>query len=128
MPCDKSKYPKDWKEIRAQILDREGHKCKWCGTLNYSVVAKVNGERIRVLSATNYNDARAEAVRFGFNAIVTVLTIAHIDNPDPMDCRPENLAALCQRCHNRHDAPMRAANRKAKREAAIAHLPEANHG
>ena len=26
----------------------------------------------------------------------------------PEDVRPQNLAALCQRCHNRHDAKSRA--------------------
>lgn len=49
--------------------------------------------------------------------VVIVLTIAHVSNPDPMDCREENLAALCQRCHNRHDVPMRRANSKQTRVA-----------
>lgn len=42
-----------------------------------------------------------------------VLTIAHLDhnpaNNGTAGCRP-NLAALCQRCHNRHDGPHRRAN------------------
>lgn len=36
--------------------------------------------------------------------VKTVLTIAHLHNPDPQDCRDENLAAYCQRCHLHHDA------------------------
>ena len=42
-----------------------------------------------------------------------MLTIAHLGTPhtdgragdkhDKMDCRDENLAALCQRCHLRYD-------------------------
>lgn len=31
-----------------------------------------------------------------------VLTVAHL-NHTPEDCRPENLKAMCQRCHLRYD-------------------------
>lgn len=41
-----------------------------------------------------------------------VLTVAHILNDAPEDVRPQNLAALCQRCHNRHDAKSRANGRR----------------
>lgn len=34
--------------------------------------------------------------------IEIVLTIAHL-NHQPEDCRPENLKAMCQRCHLRYD-------------------------
>jgi len=34
--------------------------------------------------------------------IVIVLTTAHL-NHDPTDCRPENLAAMCQRHHLQYD-------------------------
>ena len=40
--------------------------------------------------------------------ILIVLTVAHL-NHEPEDCREENLAALCQRCHNRHDGKSRRA-------------------
>lgn len=62
----------------------------------------------------------------GFNYVQIVLTIAHLSDPDPMNCEDENLAALCQRCHNRHDQPMRQANaketRKAKKQAATGQI------
>ena len=45
-----------------------------------------------------------------------MLTIAHLHDPDPMNCEDENLAALCQKCHNAHDKPMRLANSKETRE------------
>ena len=31
-----------------------------------------------------------------------ILTVAHL-NHQPEDCRPENLKAMCQRCHLRYD-------------------------
>lgn len=40
-----------------------------------------------------------------------ILTIAHL-NHEPEDCRPENLRALCQRCHNQYDAKHRVETRK----------------
>lgn len=39
----------------------------------------------------------------GAKPIVIVLTVAHL-NHTPEDCRPENLAALCQRHHLAYDA------------------------
>lgn len=89
MPADMSKYPANWDEIRESILKWANNRCEHCGAENHQPHPET-GSRV-------------------------VLTIAHLDNPDPMDCRPENLAALCQRCHNRLDAPMRAQHAKVTR-------------
>lgn len=88
MPCDYSAYPADWKLIRAKILARAEQKCEQCGIENYFV--KENGARV-------------------------VLTIAHISDPNPMNCDPSNLKALCQRCHNGLDGKMRAQHAKKTR-------------
>ncbi len=56
------------------------------------------------------------------DAVVIVLTIAHLHDPDPMNCDPSNLAALCQRCHNQHDAKMRKENARKKRESGQMNL------
>lgn len=45
-----------------------------------------------------------------------ILTVAHL-NHIPMDCRDQNLRALCQRCHNSYDMPQRIRNRQAKARA-----------
>lgn len=52
----------------------------------------------------------------GFKYIQIILTIAHLNDPNPMNCEDSNLAALCQKCHNKHDAPMRRVNAKATLE------------
>ncbi len=44
---------------------------------------------------------------------VVVLTVAHLDH-QPWNCADENLKAMCQRCHNRYDAPMRRAGIQAR--------------
>jgi hypothetical protein len=33
-PENKSRYPKDWKEISQRIKMRAGNKCEWCGAEN----------------------------------------------------------------------------------------------
>ena len=83
-PENKSRYPNNWKEIRAKILDRAGHRCEFCGIENYAI--RENGSKV-------------------------VLTIAHLDHT-PENCSEDNLKALCQKCHNSYDAKHRAETRK----------------
>lgn len=33
-PENERRYPPNWREIRAAILERAGHRCEWCGRLN----------------------------------------------------------------------------------------------
>lgn len=117
MPWDRSKYPEHWNEIRREILDRAGHRCEWggCGVANYAL-GHWDGERF--IAAHNVtggpvglNQARTDGL------VRIILTIAHIGDPDPQNVDPANLAALCQRHHNRLDAPMRARNAAATRRA-----------
>ena len=101
MPVDMSLYPNNWHDIRARILLRAGGdngdprinaRCEWCDAKNWRP-HPITGSKV-------------------------VLTIAHLDDPDPMNCADSNLAALCQKCHNGHDAPMRARNRATKARIA----------
>ena len=86
---NKHLYPRNWKEIRTRILVRADNKCEWCGTWNHSWL---DGPRRKL-----------------------VLTVAHLDH-DPTHNADENLAALCQKCHNGYDAKHRAANARRTRE------------
>jgi len=83
-PENKHRYPKDWKELREQILKECNNHCEWCGKKNHALTD--SGKKI-------------------------VLTIAHLDHT-PENCERENLMAMCQRCHNRYDAKHRAETRK----------------
>jgi hypothetical protein len=88
MPMDYTKYPPDWKDISFRIRSaRAKWRCEWCGAKQ--------GERNPVTLS------------------VVILTVTHLgvdqadgtpgDKADKMDCRDENLAALCQRCHLNYD-------------------------
>lgn len=83
-PENKKRYPANWQEIRAEILRRAGNKCEFCGVQNY--FTRENGSRV-------------------------ILTIAHLDHT-PENCAPDNLRALCQKCHNKYDAKHRAETRR----------------
>jgi hypothetical protein len=87
---DKSKYPANWPQISIEIRrDRANWCCEWCGA-KYDLPHPMTGSRV-------------------------VLTVAHLgidkpdgskgDKSDTMDCRYDNLAALCQRCHLNYDRP-----------------------
>lgn len=117
---ERCRYPKNWPAISLRIREREGQRCKWCGA--------PNGRNI-----VRYRDTHAwmvvePGVSSGFNkwfsedgpvllqatsrdctpVVKVVLTVAHLDHT-PENCDESNLAALCQRCHNRYDAPTRRA-------------------
>ena len=83
-PENRGRYPKSWKQIRTKILERANNKCEFCGIENYSM--KENGARV-------------------------VLTIAHLDHT-PENCDPDNLRALCQKCHNTYDTEHRKETRR----------------
>lgn len=93
-PENKAKYPSDWKlrSLFVRVYRAKNH-CEWCGAEN-GKPHPVTGSKV-------------------------VLTTAHV-----FDHRPEvadllNLAALCQKCHNSHDAKMRHSERKKRVEKEI---------
>jgi hypothetical protein len=126
-PENRARYPDNWNEIRKTILDSAGNRCEWCGVRNHAWGIRTSkGEFVALgkhpLQKAGYHKTPFNLQHRGsaHRVVMIVLTIAHIDNPDPADCRPENLAALCQRCHNIHDAPMRRANAAITRRSKMA--------
>ena len=87
-----ARYPKDWK-LRSRFVRfyRARNRCEWCGAANYEP-HPITGSRV-------------------------VLTVAHVWDHRPEAASLLNLAALCQRCHNRHDAKHRRAGIIARRNA-----------
>ncbi len=95
---NKNRYPKNWKSIRAKVLERAGNKCEFCGVENYTI--RENGSRV-------------------------VLTIAHLDHT-PENCDLGNLRALCQKCHLNYDKEQHRKNaahtRAVKKNNGVASL------
>lgn len=119
MPCDYRLYPPDWKAIRARILERAEHRCERCNAPNGRWIVRVPGSA--EWSGVNQDAeavARLRAV-FGRTMVKVVLTCAHLDH-DLGHNTDDNLAALCQRCHLRHDTHQHVVSRaetRRRREA-----------
>jgi len=127
---DYKKYPPNWKtEIRPAIIERAGNACELCGAKNGE-----HGYRDKTGKWYGYKEIEDALDKSGIDlfdgplshcfdrhgnptkATKIVLTIAHWDNPDPMDCRPENLKAACQYCHLKHDSLQHQTNARLTRE------------
>lgn len=78
-PENRDRYPPkaEWERIRAQCLERAGNACEWCGARNHEPHPRTGAK--------------------------VVLTMAHIYDKRPEAVALENLAMLCQKCHNGHD-------------------------
>ena len=112
-PENKSRYPPDWAEIRRAILDRAGNCCELCGVRNHAVGYRdSNGQFVELLRSPYAWDVIDPSL------FKIVLTIMHRDHT-PENCDPANLKAACQLCHNRYDAPVRAAGRRLRRRQLI---------
>lgn len=124
-PEMKSLYPKNWKEIRAEILARADNRCEWkgCGLENGLLGCRdidgrfwtfdqfANGE---VADDICFADKNGE-LKKGFRII---LTVAHVDQDPANNGEPgnrQNLMALCQYHHNRLDMPYRIKGKKERR-------------
>lgn len=121
MPIDYSRYPANWNQISLQIREREGQKCKWCGAPNGQLIWRNALNPVEWSPAPEGHLADAMALD-GQRFVKVVLTVAHLGVPKPdgqpgdkhdkHDVRPENLAALCQRCHLVFDLTEHIENRK----------------
>ncbi|MES3022762.1 MAG: hypothetical protein V4857_14390 [Pseudomonadota bacterium] len=128
-PENKARYPSNWKAIRAAILERAGNCCERCKVPNRVRVCRGAGadldtymtEDAEVYCAdTGVHLGRKRMTEYGYGHMVDiVLTIAHLDHT-PENCNPDNLRALCQRCHLRYDAKHHAETARATRRARLA--------
>jgi hypothetical protein len=118
-------YPSNWEEIRRRIrTERAENKCEWCGVTNHAYGYRDEaGNFVEVSQQEKRMDLVTESGQLLLDCVAVhpqykklfrvVLTVAHLgadkpdgspgDKQDKQDCREENLAALCQRCHLRFD-------------------------
>lgn len=129
-PENRALYPADWQAISARIRLRDGFRCKFCGVRdralggrdpcgNFMHAMPKGDDGLRLVWPRRgehwwCHDASRKSV---LRIISIVLTVAHLDH-DPTNCADDNLAALCQRCHLRHDAKHHAETAYATRMAA----------
>jgi 5-methylcytosine-specific restriction endonuclease McrA len=123
-PENKGKYPKNWKGVRESILERARNECEFCRLRNGEMVLRGSRGDCKVYARVGPWDDFVRMAETGEilvwseehcewqdRPVKVVLTIAHLDH-DPGNNSPQNLRALCQRCHNSWDAEHRAETRK----------------
>lgn len=143
MPMDKKRYPSDWKTISQRIRERDGQRCKFCGVQNHILILRkpksaeylivIPGDDGCMTPDGNYiqaDDLPDWTIDTPYTEVV--LTVAHLgvaypdgtpgNKHDKMDCRDENLASLCQRCHLSYDMDEHVANRRANKRRKHEHL------
>ena len=88
------RYPADWTLRRRFIIEyRAQNRCEWCGARNDEPHPETGSH--------------------------VVLTLAHVWDKRPEQASLLDLAALCQRCHNRWDAQDRRRSRIRRRLARL---------
>jgi hypothetical protein len=137
---NRGRYPADWPAISLAARMRACWVCLHPGCLaqQYAVgwwrserrgyVWAPEWPRDGAYIGQTYRDAREVAAGIyaaqgesGQKPLVIVLTVAHL-NHQPEDCRPENLAAMCQRHHLASDQEHHQRNAWATRRARSANL------
>ena len=94
---ERARYPADWPEISRRIrFGRARGHCEWCGAEHGKPHPNTKS--------------------------IVVLTVAHL-NHTPEDVRPENLAALCQRCHLNYDRQRHIAKARRNRRLRRGEMP-----
>lgn len=140
MPFDRSRYPKDWEEIRSRILARDGNRCACTGECDDHEGARCNApngafivrhDELPAMWLTSeevigqlHQDGDAGIHGYEHNMPVkVVLTVAHLDHDKGTD--ESRLKALCQRCHLRLDRFQHASNAAStrRRKRTVGDLP-----
>lgn len=110
------RYPKDWKAISSRIrFVRAGKRCECSGECGQEHGRERHGEYIdqKPRCSARHGEEHPDT------GSIVVLTVAHLDHV-PENCADDNLKAMCQRCHNRYDAPKRRAGIRERERAASA--------
>lgn len=103
MPFNRALYPDNWEEISHQIrFVRAQGRCEWIDE---------RGERCEAVHLQPHPKTGSKVV----------LTTAHLEDENPMNCAPENLLAMCQLHHFAYD-------RRRRKKLAYIGTTERNKG
>ena len=114
-PENRARYPRDWSQISQRIrFERAGRRCECRGECGQPHISGADDR-----CGARHGEAHP------FTNSMVVLTVAHLDH-QPENCDDSNLKAMCQRCHNRYDAPKRrqGIQERARAKCAIGDLFE----
>jgi hypothetical protein len=120
---NRSLYPDDWEAISLRIRnERAQGKCELCAAPNGLYIFRKLSDPGQWCLATNDEELYWRGEDYNLNMVKVILTVHHIGVAKPdgtpgsphdkMDCRDENLIALCQRCHLLADLPYHIEKRR----------------
>lgn len=118
MPVNYNRYPSDWfTRLHRIVWERAQGQCEQCGLRHGSLVwsyriPKYRGNkkvyRVKWIPIT---EKRPNVMA---KSVTVILTKAHLDHDaDNKHVHPSRLKLLCQLCHLRYDATMKAKKRAA---------------
>jgi hypothetical protein len=130
-PENLARYPANWQEVRAAILERAENRCERCKVRDRTRIARGAGKDFGTYMT---DDADVHCDETGqylgccrmsdydvLRMVDVVLTVAHLDHT-PENCDPSNLRAWCQKCHLAYDAKHHAETARATRRARLNNL------
>jgi hypothetical protein len=86
-PENRTRYPRDWKQISAAIKERAKWQCECIGECG-------RGHQMRCKARHKEPSP--------YTGSTVILTTAHLDHT-PENCEDDNLKAMCQACHLAYD-------------------------
>ena len=130
---NRARYPAEWKAISLAVREAAGQRCEQCNVRNHAIIFRgfhgdrrayrYQGDPVFLPSRCALDGSELLGTSWDdFHLVGTakvILTVAHLDH-QPENCARENLKALCQRCHNAYDAPMRRAGIRDRYRSSLA--------
>ncbi len=127
---NKRNYPKNWRKIRAETLERDNYTCRQCGVKQYAVgYFDASGRYVAVCGSALLDQLGHEGpedkgpaglalvkqqlptiveTQPGYPWQIVYLAVAHLDQ-NTRNNDEKNLRSFCQRCHfaydRRHNVP-----------------------
>lgn len=104
-PENRGRYPKTWRAMVAAAAERSAGRCECdgkCGEEHYGGRCSALNGQLHPLTGSK-----------------VVLTLAHEHGVPLEETSIDRMFHACQRCHNRYDAPMRAAGIRQRARAAL---------
>ena len=117
-PENRKRYPKNWRKISERIRhERAKGRCECVGECGLDHAnGGLESTRCPEWNGMEHTDTGS----------IVVLTVAHLDH-QPENCADDNLKAMCQRCHNRYDAPMRRRGMRERGLTGVYHHASPKH-
>ena len=140
MPARLKDYPTNWRDVRAAVLARAGGRWEYRSPAGVRCTAEHHAVGVWLDEDAHFEEwhqgvhrqTLADKLIAGHvrddnrKPVWIILTTAHLCECSPLCGDLAHLKSLCQRHHNRQDAPMRAKNaaatRRARQQAATGQL------